>query len=700
MTESELKKEELYLAEVEKEILHNITNLGSYMETEKKSIDEQKEDFRNTANLSGDEKNLTFDEINRRLDDYALKVEEHQQNVKMQNSPYFGMVEVEDFGAKEKFKNYIGYSSLLNHNGGFYILDWRAPIASFFYDYEKGKVSYNTVNGKFDGEILNKRQYKIKKQKLLYAFDSDLKVDDELLQQELLKHTNDKMKNIVVSIQREQNKIIRSNEKQTVVVLGVAGSGKTSIALHRIAYLLYKLKGDLKSTEVLILSPNKIFGDYISDVLPELNEQNAIETTLIQIAKQELKIDCLENKQQQVERILSNQKISETYKLKNSFQFFKELYEFTLNYCNSNFIAQDIKLGKFTISKQKIETLYGQNKKYLPFKRIEIIVENILESNFEKYKKIQFKIQDFLKLKLQGMFKNNNPIMIYNEFLNKYNLKVSKTNGKIKNEDVYPILLIHYFIYGCDDYTRYKHMVIDEMQDYNPCQYFLISSFFPCVKTILGDENQSVSLALANNLVSHINQLVFTNAEHKVIDFETYKSKLELLNLKKSYRNSDEICKLACCVMNKENTQIISRSGQTPKCIKVNGNVEFISTMCDEIKNYQKYFKNIAIITKTEEQAIKIFNLIKSKIKLKLITAESDSIENGVVILSAYQSKGLEFDAVVLFNVNENNYCGHLDQQLLYVAITRALHGITILHTKEPSKFIRQYFKLGETKND
>ena len=177
----------------------------------------------------------------------------------MQKNPYFARVDVIENNSKKQYYNYIGYRSLTNDDGGFYVIDWRAPFASLFYDYDKGNFSYNTVSGTVSGEILNKRQFKIENEELKYYFDADIKVDDDILQETLSGTTNEKMKNIVATIQREQNQIIRCSEKFNTFVLGVAGSGKTSIALHRVAYLLYKLKGKLKSSEVLILSPNDMF---------------------------------------------------------------------------------------------------------------------------------------------------------------------------------------------------------------------------------------------------------------------------------------------------------------------------------------------------------------------------------------------------------------------------------------------------------
>ena len=170
------------------------------------------------------------------------KVKEKTQLERMKRNPYFARVDVKEDGNSLSYFNYIGYRSLTDKDGGFYIIDWRAPFASLFYDYDKGKYSYSTINGVVNGEILNKRQFKIENEELKYYFDADIKVDDDILQETLSSTTNEKMKNIVATIQREQNQIIRCSEKFNTLVLGVAGSGKTSVALHRIAYLLYKIE--------------------------------------------------------------------------------------------------------------------------------------------------------------------------------------------------------------------------------------------------------------------------------------------------------------------------------------------------------------------------------------------------------------------------------------------------------------------------
>ena len=694
MNKEILNKEKEYLKEVEDVIKENIDSLSTYLETEKGQIQEEKYAMRENYATATDVDD-TFLDIYMRSNEYDEKVKEKTQLERMKKNPYFARVDVKEDGNSLSYFNYIGYRSLTDKDGGFYIIDWRAPFASLFYDYDKGKYSYSTINGKVNGEILNKRQFKIENEELKYYFDADIKVDDDILQETLSGTTNEKMKNIVATIQREQNQIIRCSEKFNTLVLGVAGSGKTSIALHRIAYLLYKLKGKLKSSEVLILSPNEMFSGYISEVLPELNEDNALNTTFEKIIKNELGENIeFETKKEQVERkIFGKYPCDET---KNEYQFLVDLYKYVIKFCTKGFKPTNIKLGAYNIPETKIGGMYFKSfSKVLPYKRIEWIIENLIDTYFSNFDKLEFKLQEFLKAKLYRMFVNNNPINIYKLFLKSQNKNFSLINGKIKHEDIIPILFVNYFLYGSIDYTSFKHVVIDESQDYNAIQLFLLNSFFNCPKTIVGDVGQSLNVTSTNNIVNNIEQIFsISNAEHKLVNVDNFELKeMKKLNLTKSYRSSFQITNLANSILNRTDCDPIKRVGVEPELVKIQTKAQLAKKVKTLLNSYkQQGYNNVGIITKTSKNSRELFELLKDDVEeLKLIT-ENDNYLNGVVVLDAFSSKGLEFDAVIIFNANATEYSNELERQLLYVAATRALHQISLLYTNKPSEFLLNYF--------
>lgn len=694
MNKEILNKEKEYLKQVESVINDNIDSLSSFLETEKTQIQEEKYAMRENYATATDVDD-TFLDIYLRSNEYDERVKEKQQLERMRKNPYFARVDVQENGGGSPYFNYIGYRSLTDKNGGFYIIDWRAPFASLFYDYDKGNYSYSTINGVVKGEILNKRQFKIENQELKYYFDADIKVDDDILQETLSSNTNEKMKNIVATIQREQNQIIRCSEKFNTLVLGVAGSGKTSIALHRIAYLLYKLKGNLKSSEVLILSPNEMFSGYISEVLPELNEDNALNTTFEKIIKNELGENIeFETKKEQVERkILNKYPCDES---KNEYQFLIDLYKFVIKFCTKGFKPTNIKLGEYNIPDTKIVGLYFKSfSKVLPYKRIEWIIENLIDTYFSNFEKLEFKLQEFLKAKLYRMFVNNNPINIYKLFLKSQNKNFSLINGKIKHEDIIAILMINYFLYGSIDYTSFKHVVIDESQDYNAIQLFLLNSYFNCPKTIVGDVGQSLNINSTTNIVNHIEHIFsISNAEHKLVNVDNFDLKeMKKLNLKKSYRSSYQITELANSILNRTDCELIKRFGAKPELVKISTKSQLINKIKTLLKSYKEQgFNSVGIITKTTKNSVELYNLLKNDIDELKLVADTDNYLNGVVILDAFSSKGLEFDAVIIFNANSTEYGSELERQLLYVAVTRALHQISLLYTNKPTTFVSDYF--------
>ena len=465
----------------------------------------------------------------------AMLDETQQENIKelmsykaSLKSPYFGAI---DFDSNEEgFLSYkIGLKGIKD-GSTIYVVDWRAPFSELYYNYDVGYGEYFTGLNKVTGNIKSKKQYKIENGKIIFCIESDIKIDDQILQEVLAKTASEKMKNIVSTIQKEQNAIIRKETSNNLIVQGVAGSGKTSIALHRIAYLLYKHRKTLSSSSVLIISPNKFFSDYISNVLPELGEQNIAETVMDQILKEELNIkDKIETKSEQVERLLGDQFAIKICEIKNSMQFCEDIEKFCNEYFDEIFNPTDIVYENFLIcNKETLKEMFLNKYKNRPV---------YLKLNWIK-DYVSYKAQEFeLKLNKSTLEKFFKPMFgkldiyeVYNQFLKRYyNLNFIKS-AKINFEDAIALLYIKQYIYGYTTFNNIKHLLIDEFQDYSPLNYKIINNMFPCVKTILGDISQDVS-GSQTKILENFNKLDSRESE--------------LITLNKSYRSSYEITTFA-----------------------------------------------------------------------------------------------------------------------------------------------------------
>lgn len=328
---------------------------------------------------------------------------------KQEVSPYFGRIDFIADDEKAPQAYYIGIASLIKSSQPIpLVLDWRAPICSLYYDFTPGQAEYFAPFGKITGKVLLKRQYKTLKRQLIYAFENDLTIGDNILKEVLGSNVSDKMKIIVSTIQTEQNKIIRNDENVNLIVQGVAGSGKTSIALHRVAYLLYKNK--IFSDEILIISPSSLFSDYINDVLPELGEQNTIKITFDEIAKKELNgFVEFETKGEMLEDLIKgNSERAKEVSYKSSFEFYEKLRKYFLDYFNVSFFAKDIVVGKQIFKANEISELY--NEKYVsktPSLRIEWMTDYFLD-NLDIEQKDKKEVYERIKKVLFNMFENSN----------------------------------------------------------------------------------------------------------------------------------------------------------------------------------------------------------------------------------------------------------------------------------------------------
>ena len=551
-----------------------------------------------------------------------------------------------------------------------------------FYDYELGKAVYTSPTGEINGDISLKRQYRIRKGKMEYMIESSLTVHDEILQKELSSNADDKMKNIVTTIQREQNRIIRNEEAHVLIIQGVAGSGKTSIALHRIAYLLYTLKGNISSKDILIISPNKVFGDYISNVLPELGEESVPETSMEQILS-----GVLENKYkyqnffEQVTELLekTSSNFIERIKYKSSFEFISQLDKFILYMENNYFKAAEVKLTRhITIPAEYIEEQFRRFNRYPMRQRSEAMTDYILEMmKVQYYFTVTTSEKNLLKKEIKKMFAGNNDLQIYKEFfvwVGKPELFKLRKNRMLEYADLAPLAYLHLALDGNITSPGVKHLLIDEMQDYSPIQYKVIQKLYPCRKTILGDASQSVN-PYGSSTADMIRK-AFTIGE--------------IMKLCKSYRSTFEITDFSQRIQPNHELEPIIRHGEPPAILRFEDIKQEILGIFSIISSFKKSgYTSLGIVCKTETQARELSESLRVHTgDIYFLSNQSSAFMKGIIITSSHMAKGLEFDEVIVPYVNDKNYNSVIDKSMLYVAVTRAMHRLTLTYNGRPSEFI------------
>lgn len=610
-------------------------------------------------------------------------INKHKRLTKILAIPYFGRI---DFLEKKENSKvmpiYIGIHTFYDpESRATLIHDWRAPVSSMFYDHELGEAGYRSPSGEIKGVISLKRQYRIRGGKMEFMIESALTVHDDILQKELSSNADDKMKNIVATIQREQNRIIRNEDIRTLIIQGVAGSGKTSIALHRIAYLLYTFRDSISSKDILIISPNKVFSDYISNVLPELGEETVPETSMEQILS-----GVLEHKYKYqtyfglVNELLEKPSSSliDRIAYKASFGFISELDKFILHIENTYFKAADVKLTKYiTIPAPFIEEQYLRFNRYPIRRRFDAMADYMLDML-----KIQYAFtvttagRNLLKKEIRLMFAGNNDIQVYKDFFkwtNNPGMFKMRKGHTLEYSDLAPLAYLHLALEGNGNQPfRVKHLLIDEMQDHSPIQYKVIQKLFPCRKTVLGDAGQSVN--------------PYGSSTAETIQKSLTAS--EIMKLCKSYRSTFEITDFAQKIHPNAELEPVARHGEKPQILQFGSAVEELSGIMGLISTYRKSgYKSLGIICKTEQQAREMADMLKSYANdISFLSSQSSAFVQGIVIISAHMAKGLEFDEVIIPQTDERNYRSEIDKSMLYVAVTRAMHRLTLtFHEARPA---------------
>lgn len=626
-----------------------------------------------------DNQQALFRQMNANEEQFRLR----KRFKKMQDSPFFGRVDFRYDGDEEAETFYIGIGNLSESAGSLpLVYDWRAPVSGLFYDYDKGSASYEAPSGIFEGEVISKWQYKIRKGKMLYEFESDVKIDDEILGAELGSNGEVQLKNIVRTIQKEQNEIIRNTKDKIMVIQGAAGSGKTSVALHRIAYLLYHDRENLKSSNVLILSPNGVFADYISHILPELGEENIREMSFDLFAYRELKDivgDC-EDRYDQIEHTVLNPKIQDICREKQSPEFVSKLDGFVLRLEDELMNFRDVEYRGCTLSEKEIIDLFYFKFLDVPLlSRMHSVAEYFIDQvETLRDRDLSDEEREEVMECFRSMYETRDCYVLYSRFLEKEGYRplphCQIEKRRLRYEDVYPVLYLKYTLYQCRNHHGIKHVVVDEMQDYSWIQYLLIHKMFPCRMTILGDKAQTME-----------------DETQDVLKFlpKIFGKDIRKIVMNRSYRNTMEVAQYANHLTGIEDMELFERHGEPVDERTFSSTEEALETVLEKWLNRREEFETEALIFLTEREAEHAFLYIEKRLKeiapeaenqLCYMNRDSQSFKKGLTVTTFYLAKGLEFDQV--FGIFEEDRESGLQCQAKYITATRALHELHMYMTE------------------
>lgn len=588
-----------------------------------------------------------------------------QRLFRIQNKPYFGSIRFKEEGSEEEDNIYIGITHV-EDKLDYYVHDWRSPICSMFYDYETGPASYKAPSGIIKGNIIKKRQYIIEDAELKHIFDNDLNISDSLLQEVLAEESSDKMKNIVNTIQEEQNKVIRNTEDKNLIVEGIAGSGKTSVALHRIAFLLYRIP-NLTSSNVVVFTPNKVFSEYISNVLPELGEDNTYDMTFYDLLCQNInEYKDIENFTDFISRYYKgNVDNYDIVKYKQSDEIIKDIDSYINNLLSTIKFNNKLEYDNFIeIDTEELNNMLNYKYNRFPlFERIKEISKRIASNNYEGSTKnassIEKKLKELLniKLDLKDIFNN-----FYQSEYSKYKDKVN--DKYLYYEDACIFLYIKSLLVGFNTNHVIKEIVIDEAQDYNKLQYLIIKKTFKTSNyTILGDTNQTINPYYKYDSLEELTS-IFDSSKYITLT-KTYRSTGKIID----YTNKILGLNHVTAIRNDKASDIIFRNNITKN--------DFLT----DINNLKTISKSIAIITKNDKEAEKVYNMLKDDLDIMLIDGFGH-IKRDLVVVPSYVAKGLEFDSVIIYTDTNNKY-QEKDKYLFYVACTRAQHNLIIYNNSK-----------------
>ncbi|MCM2604773.1 UvrD-helicase domain-containing protein [Rossellomorea marisflavi] len=677
---------------------------------------------------------------------------------RMKKIPYFGRIDFTEDGNESEEKVYIGVSSLTDETGeNFLIYDWRAPISSVYYDDQPGPAAYDTPGGVIKGELNGKWQYLIREGVLESLFDTSLTIGDEILQQVLGRGKDQKMHSIVATIQQDQNRIIRHDQGRLLIVHGAAGSGKTSAALQRIAYLLYKYRDRIDADQIVLFSPNSLFSRYVSNVLPELGEENMHQVTFQEYLDHRLGDSfAVEDAYEQLEFVLGGQgepfyaeRLSAIgHKASKAFIQSVLAYRSTLDTDGMTF--KDIVFrGEPVVTAGEIRDRFYQTALDLKFSnRLEALQEWILKKLKEVTRRERRKpwVQDAMEMLSEHAYHNARThlalrkgyereevgdyevepdqlarlivqqkmkpvrtyvrefgfidfVAIYKGLFDAID-KAEETHwkgigaltakaiddGRLYHEDATPFLFLKELILGFQINSSVRHLVIDEAQDYSPFQFEFLKRMFPAARmTILGDFNQAI--------FSHASG----QADFRMLTGLYGEGETDTISLKRSYRSTKPIIEFTRTLIPDGEAIIpFDRSGETPSLDRVSNRAGLHQAVRSKVDHYRESgHESIAIICKTARESAEAFSALSDLGDVTLLTKGTLEHDQGVVIVPAYLSKGIEFDAVIIYDASEDCYGTEDVRRLFYTACTRAMHELQVYTMGEPSPFMENAITEG-----
>lgn len=669
----------------------------------------------------------------------AMNSAEHQAVVldRLTERPYFARIDVQEKGTEKVDQIYIGLASFSDGPDNFLIYDWRAPISSIYYDGGLGKVTYETPDGKQDAEVSLKRQFQIEDGKIVTIFDTDEAVGDQMLLNAVSGESTTKMKSIVTTIQKEQNKIIRNTAADLLFVQGAAGSGKTSAVLQRVAYLLYRYRGHLTSGQVVLFSPNQLFNDYIDQVLPELGEQNMVQMTFYQYASRRLPKLQLETLQERFESQPTGA-AKKVIDLKGTSVYFKAMQKYAQSLNHANIKLRSVKFrGHEIISKDKIADIYYSfNDNYQLGNRLHATKEQLMKilqgksGNEVHADWVENEVQNLSKEQYDTMLRDNprefdsdeaeykfiakqlvmrafTPVIRgvnRNHFINineqfvhflktvpqlinlaDYGISDAEWQAGVKHtieqmrqgilpmSDMTPYMMLFDLIKGSRGERDIRFVFIDEIQDYTPFQLAFLKFSFPKARfTMLGDLNQAIfTKENAVSLQDELSQL-----------FDPEKS--EYIELTQTYRSTQQITDFSKDILI-QGAQIdaFERKGALPTISVVPTTEAMVTGIVQQLASNQAAAETTAIITKTLAEAEVAYAALRDQADVTIIRTENQRLVPGTIIVPAYLAKGLEFDAVIMWDAAAKVYHGDDERQLVYTIASRAMHQLTIFAVQE-----------------
>lgn len=683
-------KEEKYLNNV---FVNLNDSINSYVEKRKEVSDtivEYRRKFIEEYRDDDDKVVEYFDHENHKNEQIFNTIEKRiKELLYLKKNPYFGKIKICEDLNEEVF--YIGAYGFDIGGDVPLIIDWRAPIASLFYQGKLGKLSYTIPsNEEIFVELLERRQILIKNGKIVSLFDSDIDVKDEFLKEMLSLNASNKLKTIIQTIQVNQDKIIREDKNKCIVINGVAGSGKTSVALHRIAYLLYNFRDYFKD-KILVLCPNKVFMEYISSVLPSLGEYGGVysftsEDFIYLSMEEDLNFNSYDT---HMEKILNDSEYLEEFKLKGSSYIKNKIDDFL------KYVEENINLGssiffreKVVITTEEINKLFYESFKTRSleiriglirrriFDRINKIRNELVYEIVNKYKEMKIdedmvnhydmlrknEIYDIVSESIEiksyiNSLKLESPYELYREFYEDFFGK------ELNNLDFGDLVLIKYIYLKVYDVKRdknFKLVVIDEAQDFSYMFYEVIKEYTKASSyVIVGDLNQS-----------------FVDFNENFVESTDIIKNKEFITMSDSYRSTKKIMDYSLKYLNENLSINLIREGNDVKGIECNlDNLK--DRICESINEFKLMgSSNIGILVKDKKTLDEIYELIRDVYYVKLIYNEDHLYsDNGIFLTTTYFSKGLEFDSVIVLDNNLNN-------NILYIMLTRAMHHVTHIKLK------------------